>query len=176
MSDESPTGASASIEELLDRANAQSARAAVHAQTARELKRAAIKVQREARRSERRVALEAKWAAKQSLAASARAREREAKLAAREAERVSRRAAREAERTAKRAAAREIRIQLVSATVAAGAGQALTVRHLMARWQTARNEVIRAINDGRLKAFKLGARKYRVTLDEVIRFESQAGA
>lgn len=50
--------------------------------------------------------------------------------------------------------------------------KALTVNELMRRWDCTRQTILRAIKEGRLKAFRVGARVFRVTLDEVVRFES----
>jgi excisionase family DNA binding protein len=49
-----------------------------------------------------------------------------------------------------------------------------TVTELCARWKASRRTVLDAIRDGRLKGFRLGARNYRVTLDEVLRYEREA--
>ena len=47
----------------------------------------------------------------------------------------------------------------------------LTVTELCTRWKCTRNTVLDAIKDGRLRAFNLGVRAYRVSLLEVERFE-----
>jgi excisionase family DNA binding protein len=55
------------------------------------------------------------------------------------------------------------------------ASPTLTVREVMARWKCARQSVLEAIHDGRLKAFRVGNKgksAYRVTLSEVRRFEA----
>lgn len=49
-----------------------------------------------------------------------------------------------------------------------------TVKQLVARWHTHRFTIIKAINDGRLKAFRPGERVYRVTRAEVERFEAES--
>jgi excisionase family DNA binding protein len=49
--------------------------------------------------------------------------------------------------------------------------QTLTVTELTARWKCRRKTVLEAIHDGRLLAFRVGKRVYRVTLAEVERFE-----
>lgn len=47
----------------------------------------------------------------------------------------------------------------------------LTVRELAARWHCGRMTIWRAIREGRLKAFKVGERVYRIALAEVERYE-----
>ena len=47
----------------------------------------------------------------------------------------------------------------------------LTVSELMARWKCTRKSVLDAIHAGRLKAFRIGERSYRVAMDEVKRYE-----
>lgn len=51
-----------------------------------------------------------------------------------------------------------------------------TVTELMARWNTSRKSILRAIHEERLTAFKVGSRKLHVRLDEVLRFEQQRAA
>jgi len=48
----------------------------------------------------------------------------------------------------------------------------MTVRDLMARWKCTRKSVLEAIRGKRLAAFRIGKRAFRVTLDEVKRYES----
>ena len=52
----------------------------------------------------------------------------------------------------------------------------LTVTDLMERWSCTRHTVLALINTGKLAAFKLGARVYRVRLDEVERYEKSQAA
>jgi excisionase family DNA binding protein len=47
----------------------------------------------------------------------------------------------------------------------------LTVSDVMRRWRCARATVLEAIHAGRLVAFRVGLRAYRVRLDEVERYE-----
>lgn len=47
----------------------------------------------------------------------------------------------------------------------------VTVAELVQRWRTTRKSVMAAIRDGRLHAFRIGARVYRVAKSEVERFE-----
>jgi hypothetical protein len=49
-----------------------------------------------------------------------------------------------------------------------------TVYDLMARWSCSYSEVLKAIREKRLAVFVVGARRYRVTLAEVERFERGA--
>lgn len=49
--------------------------------------------------------------------------------------------------------------------------QTFTVNDLMIRWRCPRKSILEAIHERRLKAFRVGKRIYRVTLDEVLRFE-----
>jgi excisionase family DNA binding protein len=53
---------------------------------------------------------------------------------------------------------------------------ALTVNELMSRWQCPRKKVLEAIHEGRLAAFRVGRRVYRVTVAEVERFETARAA
>ena len=46
-----------------------------------------------------------------------------------------------------------------------------TVSTLMQRWSCDRNTILTAIHEKRLKAFKLGKRAYRISRDEVLRYE-----
>jgi excisionase family DNA binding protein len=50
--------------------------------------------------------------------------------------------------------------------------QALKVSGLMKRWQCSRKSVLDAIKAGRLKAFKVGHAHWRISLDEVARYEN----
>jgi excisionase family DNA binding protein len=52
--------------------------------------------------------------------------------------------------------------------------QTLTIKDLMQRWSCSYTEVLTAIHEKRLGAFKVGKRIYRVTLAEVERFERGA--
>lgn len=52
----------------------------------------------------------------------------------------------------------------------------LTVSELCARWKCTRKTVTDAIHAGRLKAFRLGQRAYRISLAEVERFEASQAA
>ncbi len=47
----------------------------------------------------------------------------------------------------------------------------LTVDELAARWRCTRRIVLEAVHAGKLRAFKVGKRRYRVTLAEVERYE-----
>lgn len=47
----------------------------------------------------------------------------------------------------------------------------LTVNDLMVRWKCTRKVILAAIREKRLAAFKVGTRVFRVTLDEVARYE-----
>lgn len=47
-----------------------------------------------------------------------------------------------------------------------------TIAELAVRWRTSRQSIMEAIHTGRLTAFKIGLRVYRVALAEVTRFES----
>lgn len=46
-----------------------------------------------------------------------------------------------------------------------------TITELALRWRTSRNTVTAAIHAGRLHAFKIGERRYRISETEVLRFE-----
>jgi excisionase family DNA binding protein len=50
----------------------------------------------------------------------------------------------------------------------------LTVSDLMRRWKCDRKTILSAITAGKLQAFKPGSRSYRVTLEEVKRYEKAA--
>ncbi len=52
----------------------------------------------------------------------------------------------------------------------------LTVNDVMARWKCTRKTVLEAIHDGRLEAFRIGTRVFRVRLDEVVRYERAKAA
>ena len=47
----------------------------------------------------------------------------------------------------------------------------LTLTELCARWKTARKTILLRIHASELRAFRIGERTYRVTMDEVLRFE-----
>lgn len=47
----------------------------------------------------------------------------------------------------------------------------VTVSELVQRWRTTRKSVMAAIREGRLRAFVIGRRTYRVAIAEVERFE-----
>lgn len=47
-----------------------------------------------------------------------------------------------------------------------------TVDELAARWRVGRNSVIAAIREGKLHAFKVGKRVWRITAAEVERYEA----
>jgi excisionase family DNA binding protein len=51
---------------------------------------------------------------------------------------------------------------------------ALKISELMSRWQCCRKTVLDAIKDGRLSAFKVGRAHWRISLDEVTRYESES--
>lgn len=52
----------------------------------------------------------------------------------------------------------------------------LTVSDLMRRWKCDRKTILAAIATGKLHAFKPGARSYRVTIEEVKRYEKAEAA
>jgi excisionase family DNA binding protein len=52
----------------------------------------------------------------------------------------------------------------------------LTVSELCARWKCTRKSVLDLIHEGRLHAFRLGKRSYRVALVEVLRWELERKA
>lgn len=54
--------------------------------------------------------------------------------------------------------------------------QTLTVNDLITRWGVDRKRILEAIREGRLTAFRVGRRVYRVTLAEVERFEKNEAA
>ncbi len=47
-----------------------------------------------------------------------------------------------------------------------------TIDELAARWRCQRNTVAAAIRSGRLQAFKVNERRYRISAAEVVRFEN----
>lgn len=47
----------------------------------------------------------------------------------------------------------------------------LTVSELMTRWKYSRRTILDAIHGGKLRAFRLGERSYRVAMSEVVRYE-----
>lgn len=47
----------------------------------------------------------------------------------------------------------------------------LTVTELCRRWKCDRHSILDAIREGRLNAFRIGKRAYRVALPEVLRYE-----
>lgn len=51
-----------------------------------------------------------------------------------------------------------------------------TVSELAAHWKCSRNTVLDAIKTGRLAAFRIGERSYRVTRAEVERYEAATRA
>lgn len=51
--------------------------------------------------------------------------------------------------------------------------QILTLSDLCKRWRVAYKTVHNAIREGRLHVFRVGTRAYRVTLEEVLRFEHE---
>jgi len=51
---------------------------------------------------------------------------------------------------------------------------ALTIPQLMRRWSTSRNTIVAAIKAGRLHAFKIGTRVYRVPESEILRYERES--
>lgn len=48
-----------------------------------------------------------------------------------------------------------------------------TITELAARWRVDRHQVYVAIHSGRLQAFKVGERQYRIRAAEALRFEQQ---
>jgi len=54
--------------------------------------------------------------------------------------------------------------------------QALKVSDLMRRWKCSRKSVLDAIKAERLQAFKVAAKHWRISLDEVIRYEKEKAA
>lgn len=52
----------------------------------------------------------------------------------------------------------------------------LTVNDLMSRWKCQRQTILRAISEGRLAAFRVGKRIFRITIEEVRRFEKAKAA
>ncbi len=51
-----------------------------------------------------------------------------------------------------------------------------TITELMARWKVARKTILDQIRNGKLRAFRVGERSYRVTMDEVMRYEQTKAA
>ena len=54
--------------------------------------------------------------------------------------------------------------------------QTFTVDDLAERWRCTRKTVTDAIHEGKLVAFKVGKRAYRISIDEVQRFEKASAA
>lgn len=52
----------------------------------------------------------------------------------------------------------------------------LTVTELMARWKYSRRVILDAIRTGKLRAFRIGERSYRVSMSEVNRYELEMRA
>lgn len=48
----------------------------------------------------------------------------------------------------------------------------LTVNDLMVRWKSTRKSILEAIKEGRLRAFRVGKRVFRVAMTEVLRYEA----
>ncbi len=55
----------------------------------------------------------------------------------------------------------------------AAAGKVYTIPQLCERWQASRHTLHKAMREGRLKAFRLGERTWRVSEAEVLRYEQQ---
>lgn len=51
------------------------------------------------------------------------------------------------------------------------ASAVLTVSELMTRWKCSRRSILESIHAGKLAAFKVGERAYRVRMGEVLRVE-----
>ena len=51
--------------------------------------------------------------------------------------------------------------------------QVFTVPELARRWKCSRHTVTAAINGGKLQAFKVGERQFRIRNAEVLRYETQ---
>ncbi len=49
----------------------------------------------------------------------------------------------------------------------------LTVTELAKRWRVTRHSITAAIRSGRLQAFKVNERHYRISASEVLRYEQQ---
>ena len=49
----------------------------------------------------------------------------------------------------------------------------LTITDLMKRWKCARKTILAAVDRGELKVFKVGDRVYRITMEEVLRYERE---
>lgn len=56
------------------------------------------------------------------------------------------------------------------------AGVIYTIPELAARWRMSRHTITAAIRAGRLQAFKVGERVYRIREAEVLRYEQQLAA
>ncbi len=56
------------------------------------------------------------------------------------------------------------------------AAAVLTVNDLMLRWKCTRKAILDAIRERRLAAFRVGKRVFRVTLEEVTRYEQARSA
>jgi excisionase family DNA binding protein len=52
--------------------------------------------------------------------------------------------------------------------------QVFTLAELTKRWKCARKTILEAIHRGDIHAFRIGNRAYRVTRDEVVRYETHA--
>jgi hypothetical protein len=52
----------------------------------------------------------------------------------------------------------------------------LTVRDLMARWKCSEKTVLDVIKSKELVAFRIGKRTWRMTIDEVVRYEKSRAA
>lgn len=48
---------------------------------------------------------------------------------------------------------------------------AMTISDLMRRWKCSRRSILDAIHAGKLRAFRIGERSYRVAMSEVTRYE-----
>lgn len=60
-----------------------------------------------------------------------------------------------------------------AAPPAANEGRCYTVVEVAQRWRASRHTVMVAIRSGRLQAFRVGHRQYRIREDEVVRYEQQ---
>ena len=52
-------------------------------------------------------------------------------------------------------------------------GKVFTITELVARWRASQHTIMVAIRSGRLQAFKVGERNYRIREAEVLRYEQQ---
>lgn len=52
----------------------------------------------------------------------------------------------------------------------------MTISELMKRWKYSRKTILEAIHSGKLHAFRLGERSYRVAMSEVTRYERAQAA